>query len=281
MAAQYSKLQIDKIRATEMEILDVVVEVCNRFSLKYSLAYGTLIGAIRHGGFIPWDDDIDIIMPREDYERLKKVWKDSKMKGYYIHDYYTDVNCTNNFMKIRKEHTTFYSKSKFDSPKMSGIFIDIFPADRVPKRKVSRIIQYCASAINLLYSRQYSSGTRGFIGIGEKILLKVPRGIQVCVRNKAEKIKRYWNKNNCGYYVNAATIGECKKYFPENMFESFVEVEFHGKKYKATAEYDSFLTSMYGDYMKLPPESERVWGHIPEILDFEHSLDELKATGKE
>ena len=91
------------------------------------------------------------------------------MNDYYIHDYYTDINCTNNFMKIRKKHTTFYSSKGFDNPKMSGIFIDIFPADRVPKRKINRIIQYCAAAINLLYSRQYTSGTKGLIGAGEKI----------------------------------------------------------------------------------------------------------------
>ncbi len=280
MTTQYSKQQIDRIRTTEVEILDVIVELCDKFSLKYSLAYGTLIGAVRHRGFIPWDDDIDIIMPREDYERLKKLWKDSKMNDYYIHDYYTDINCTNNFMKIRKKHTTFYSSKGFDNPKMSGIFIDIFPADRVPKRKISRLIQYCAAAINLLYSRQYTSGTKGLIGAGEKILLKVPRGIQISIRNKAERIKRHWNRNGCGYYVNAATIEECKKYFPENMFESFVELEFNGKKYKATAEYDGFLTLMYGNYMKLPPESERVWGHSPEILDFEHNLDELRLSRK-
>lgn len=183
-------------------------------------------------------------------------------------------------MKIRKKHTTFYSSKGFDNPKMSGIFIDIFPADRVPKRKISRLIQYCAAAINLLYSRQYTSGTKGLIGAGEKILLKVPRGIQISIRNKAERIKRHWNRNGCGYYVNAATIEECKKYFPENMFESFVELEFNGKKYKATAEYDGFLTLMYGNYMKLPPESERVWGHSPEILDFEHNLDELRLSRK-
>ena len=280
MTTQYSKQQIDRIRTTEVEILDVIVELCDKFSLKYSLAYGTLIGAVRHRGFIPWDDDIDIIMPREDYERLKKLWKDSKMNDYYIHDYYTDINCTNNFMKIRKKHTTFYSSKGFDNPKMSGIFIDIFPADRVPKRKISRLIQYCAAAINLLYSRQYTSGTKGLIRAGEKILLKIPRGIQISIRNKSERIKRHWNRNGCGYYVNAATIEECKKYFPENMFESFVELEFNGKKYKATAEYDGFLTLMYGNYMKLPPESERVWGHSPEILDFEHNLDELRLSRK-
>ena len=280
MTTQYTEEQISKVRAVEVEILDYVISVCEEYSIRYSLGYGTLIGAIRHKGFIPWDDDLDIIMPRKDYERFRDIIVGRSKDEYYIHDYYTDTNCTNNFLKVRKKHTTFYNPTGFDNPNMSGIFIDIFPADRVPAGKVGRIIQYCASAVNLLYTRQYTSSSKGIINFGERLLLSMPRKAQISIRNKAEKVKRMWNKNNNGLFVNAATIEECRKYFPENMFESFVDVEFEGKKYKATAVYDGFLKSMYGDYMTLPPENERVWGHSPELLDFEHGYDEIFSKRK-
>ena len=100
------------------------------------------------------------------------------------------------------------------------------------------------------------------------------------LRNYSERIKRRWNKTSNGLFMNAATIKESRMYFPEKMFDKLIEVEFNGKRYKATAYYDEYLLSMYGDYMKLPPESERVYGHAPQILDFERNYDELDETEK-
>lgn len=96
-----------QIWATEQEILDVIHQVCTEHGLRYSLAYGTLIGAVRHKGFIPWDDDIDLMMPREDYEKLLVIWNQSAPKGYILQNTRTDSDFTQNFTKIRKDHTTF------------------------------------------------------------------------------------------------------------------------------------------------------------------------------
>lgn len=280
MRVRYTEDQIKKLREMEQEILDVVVSFTERNLLRYSLGYGTLIGALRHKGFIPWDDDIDIIMPREDYELFREKWLSSQTGEYYLHDYYTDSNCTNNFMKIRKNHTTFLNTDGLDNPNMSGISIDIFPADRVAQSRLGKVIQFSACAINLLYTRQFTSGSGGIVGIGERLLLHVSREKQIKIRNYAEKVKKRWNRIGKGLLMNAATIKESRIYFPEDMFDDLIEVEFNGKYYKATASYDEYLSLMYGDYMKLPPESERVYGHAPQILDFERNYDELREKEK-
>lgn len=268
----YSNDDLMLLRSIEQEILDVVVEFCDTNNLKYSLGYGTLIGAIRHKGFIPWDDDIDLIMPREDYEFLRIHWNNSL---YYLQDYYNDLNFPNNFIKIRKNHTTFFADHIHENKNMSGIFIDIFPADRVPNNLFSQKIQYFACAFNLLFTRGYPSGHKGIIKFFEEKLLKLPRNFQILIRNKSEMLKRHWNSIESGQYVNSSTIIESKIFYPSYMFDNFVELTFNGKKYKSVSIYNEFLTIMYGDYMKLPPLNERVWGHQPKILNFTKNFNEL------
>ncbi len=92
---------------TEQEILDVIDKVCVENGLRYSLGYGTLLGAVRHGGFIPWDDDIDVLMPREDYEGLIKIWPSAAPEGYLLETERMFDDYVNNFLKIRKDHTTY------------------------------------------------------------------------------------------------------------------------------------------------------------------------------
>lgn len=117
-----------QIWATEQEILDVIHQVCTEHGLRYSLAYGTLIGAVRHKGFIPWDDDIDIMMPREDYEKLIAVWDQAAPKGYILQNTRTYPDFTQNFTKIRKDHTTFLQdEAERTKHYHKGIFVDISP----------------------------------------------------------------------------------------------------------------------------------------------------------
>ena len=99
--------EIVRLWKVEQEILDVINEICVKHNLRYSLAYGTLIGAVRHGGFIPWDDDIDIIMPRSDYNRFIDIWQKENPKDYVLQNKTFDSDFVQNFTKIRKNNTTF------------------------------------------------------------------------------------------------------------------------------------------------------------------------------
>lgn len=268
--------QIQQVWETEQEILDVIHQVCIENHLRYSLAYGTLIGAVRHQGFIPWDDDIDIIMPREDYERLLLIWNQVAPTGYVLQNVRTDPDFTQSFTKIRKDHTTFLQDEfEWEKHYHKGVFVDIFPGDRVAPGTLRRKLQYVAAAVSLLYNRGHASGSGGFIGKVEQVLLKTPKEKYAKRREKAEKWIRRWNDNPALPYFFPSTIEDCQKFYPAELFEKMETIEFCGKSYRCVSNPDAILRLVYGDYMQLPPEEERVWKHHPILIDFEHNYEEL------
>ena len=268
--------KIEQVWKVEQEILDVIHSVCTEHGLRYSLAYGTLIGAVRHGGFIPWDDDIDLVMPREDYEKLLSIWNDAAPEGYILQNIRTNPDYTNTFSKIRKNHTTFLQDdAEREKEYHKGVFVDIFPGDRVAPGKLPRMMQYVACAINLLYTRGYSSGSAGVIGMVERILLAMPKGVRPAMRNATEKFIRRWNGREELQWFFPSTIVAARKYHAATLFEEQKQIQYCGKQYWCVADYDAFLRVEYGDYMQLPPEEERVWKHHPILIDFEHNYEEL------
>lgn len=267
---------LKQIWKTEQELLDVVHDICKKKHIRYSLFYGTLIGAVRHKGFIPWDDDIDLVMPRIEYERFIRVWKKNPPEGYILQDYRNISDYPNNFLKIRKDNTTFLQFwSEKDSSYHKGIFIDIFPADRVAPSKVTKLIQYFASAINLLYTREFPSGNKGIIGFAEKVFLKIPKKYHRKMLFDSERIITRWRDRSDLPYYCGCTIRECKKYFPHDIFDRMKHIEFNGKKYFCVSDADKVLHIQYGDYMQMPPVEERVWTHHPLIIDFERNYEDI------
>ena len=151
MKTSAKKYDVSYVWETELDILDAIDRICRRNNLKYSLAYGTLLGAVRHGGFIPWDDDIDIIMPREDYNIFLNAWEKEHPDEYILQNKYTEKNFTQNFSKIRKYHSTFlHSYEEAKKGYHTGIFVDVFPGDKIPTSALARKIQFANIAINLL-----------------------------------------------------------------------------------------------------------------------------------
>lgn len=260
----------------EMEILDVIHDVCQKHDLRYSLAFGTLIGAVRHGGFIPWDDDIDIIMPRKDYDKLISLWDKSAPEGYILQYKDKDADFEQNFVKIRKDHTTFLQDEDERSKNYhKGIFVDIAPCDRVASGKFSQTIQYFACAVELLYSKKHTSGTGGIIGFAERVLLCVPTFLHPTLRKCARSVICRWNDNENLNCFCTDTIQNCKRYYPSDLFDVLKLVPYEGKQYFAINKPDDFLSVRYGDYMQLPPEEDRGWKHHPILIDFEHNYEEL------
>lgn len=127
---------LPEVKKIELEILCVIDEFCKKNNICYSLAYGTLIGAIRHKGFIPWDDDIDLWMPRSDYNRFIELWLKDPVEGYILQNTDLESDFNQNFTKIRKDNSAFIqSEEEKQRCYHKGIFVDIFPLDRVAKTK--------------------------------------------------------------------------------------------------------------------------------------------------
>lgn len=270
-------VKLEDIWNVELEILDEIDRLCRENGLRYSLAYGTLLGAIRHHGFIPWDDDIDIMMPREDYDRLKSIWGEKAKDGFIYMDETMYRDYANNFAKVRKDHTTFL---QFENERTcsyhTGFFVDIFPADRLAPGRIARKVQYAEFALNLLYNRSYTSGANGARHYAEKFLLGVvPKRSHQKLSNALGRHSRRWNDDSSAQIVFANDPTALTRYYPPDLFDHLIRVPFQGKEYSVFREYDAVLRLRYGDYMQLPPEEERVWRHHPIIVDFEKNYNEL------
>lgn len=277
-----TKMNIDdmlpKVKETELEILSVVDAFCRQHSLKYTLAYGTLLGAVRHGGFIPWDDDIDIWMPREDYDRFKELWLNNPVDGYIIQDPYLEPEFTQNFIKIRKDKTAFIEgENKKYVSYHKGIFIDIFPLDRVADNKLVYNLQKLNAVFMMLYTRKFAppeeKGIKKFIA---KAALKVvPKSKYDSLKKHLEKSLSRKSPENGGYKCFSSMIALSTLPYSSNMFDDLEKIEFEGRMFSVTSIRDEILTKIYGDYMELPPEEERVWKHHPILIDLEHNFEEL------
>ena len=268
---------MEPVWAVEQEILDVFHNVCTTYNLHYSLGFGTLLGAVRHSGFIPWDDDIDIVMPRNDYEKLLSMWDSVAPKGYLLLNHHYASDYPNNFSKIVKDHTTFLQDEwARDKNFHKGFFIDIFPAERLAPGFVRQKIQYLACAVNLLYSKNYTSGTGGIVGLVERILLKLPLKTRKKWRQITENyVKRWASREDCKCFL-PCTIQECANHYPSTIFSNIKTILFQGKRYCCVVDTDTVLKIEYGDYMSLPPEEERIWTHHPILIDFERNYEEIE-----
>lgn len=273
------KVRLEEIWKVEQEILDEVDRVCNEHHLKYSLAYGTLIGAVRHNGFIPWDDDIDIIMPVDDYNKLLSIWDNSAQEGYLLQNKITHGDFNQNFSKIRKEHTTFIQHEFEKSVSYStGIFVDIFPGHYIPKKRIFQKFQKVACAVNLLMARDHGSGNNDIRGIAEQVLLSFPDCIKKKIYVESDSFIQSWNRtSSCGIFF-PSTIGEVAKRYSIGLFDNMTTIPFNGKEYMCISEYKKMLEYDYGDYMKLPPEEDRVLKHHPLVVDIERSYDEIREN---
>lgn len=268
---------LPKVKQTELEILQIVHDFCLENNIKYSLAYGTMIGAIRHKGFIPWDDDIDIFMLREDYDRFINIWQQNHPEGYILENKDTNRKYTQSFTKIRKDNTTFLQKGEENVKYHTGIFIDVFPMDRIANNRFLQKINFINVCFYFLFCREFASEHDGKLMnvICNIILGLVPKTKYPYKRVKyLEKITRYNNTNNL--LVSYDTFSDAKIFFDRDLFENLVEVEFENHHFLCFQKHEEFLVKQYGDYMQLPPEEERTWKHHPILIDFEHNYHDIE-----
>lgn len=254
--AEYKQLQ--KI---ELEMLIEIDRICRLHNVKYSIDGGTLLGAVRHKGFIPWDDDIDIIMLRSEYTKFRKACKENlDLKRYFLQDYMSDPNYRWGYEKLRRKNTEHVRLGQESLKQKTGVFVDIFVADNVPDNKVLRRIHHfiCYCIRKILYS------PIGAINASSKAmkifysgLSKIPRNTVFRWRNVLASVTNK-NRTELISHYTLEYPKKCRFGLPRKCFDEMIEVNFEGYKFYGFKEFDLYLSMYYGDYMKLPPVEDRV-----------------------
>jgi len=264
---------LKQLQTTEIEILNEVVRICDKYKINYFLLYGTLLGAVRHFGFIPWDDDIDIAMPRKDYnlfiEKAKK-----ELKGKYKLDYIkNNDNYYLTFLKVRNTKTIYDEANLKNYQGNKGIWIDIFPLDYAEeidfKVKLKNKIVNTLSKV-LSYKSINLKKNNFLFNFFIKVVKIIPNKTIISFINKLLNNELVTAK----YLISYCDFDclEMNTYLTKDIFP-LKKLKFGKNKYNVPSNYDSILKTMYGnDYMELPPLEKRVT-HNPLYIKFENKQE--------
>ena len=265
--------QIRNLQLKELDILREFIRVCEKNDLKYYAVGGTLIGAVRHKGFIPWDDDMDLAMPRKDYDIfIKKYYKDLpehiKPNDFHFSNddvYFYPLKLMNTRVRVTEDRLAETGTESFLS-------IDIFPIDAIPDDRLGRKLymaefykyKFLTALCNIDILRKNVDRP-----LYERAVIKVAKLVNAGKHLKLKKIQyrfdRFLKKHS---RRGGKLIGDItgaygfREFVPKRYFGKGKELDFEGINIRVPSEYDAYLTRIYGDYMKLPPESDRKAGHL-------------------
>lgn len=263
-----------KVQLTQLEIAREIKRVCEENDIRYFLSDGTFLGAVRHKGFIPWDDDMDMGMLRADYEKFCRIAPKKLKQEYVLQTWYTEPNYGLPFGKVMKRNTVYLEGKKTRRLKENGFYVDIFPFDDVPaepgeQQDLARRLQsiYRVKLMKSGYTPWIEDGTYRW----KKRLGYLYYQVKALFVSQQDLAK--------GYDALAVSIpesgivreeypGSAPVYFQREWFENLAEYTFEGERFPAPANYDGYLTAMYGDYMQPPPEGERENRHQIVEIDF-------------
>lgn len=280
MEQRQNKVTVRQIQEVQLEILKAIIQICKNHDIHYVAFGGTCLGAVRHKGFIPWDDDIDILMSREDYERFNKI-ANSELPQYIRLHTPEDLSWPGIYIaKVFNENTTCIEKARFQLGLYNeGIFVDLMVLDGVPENRLERKVILCANIFlyNLSYFLSYklehvkrtSSKIFWILASPIKPLLSLFIKDRYLIPLH-ERLYRKYKLKECSTVSFNWSVRGSKRYFPASLFLETVELPFEDTFITCPKDFDTYLRSHYGDYMQLPSEEEQNNGHNFCVVDLNH-----------
>ena len=263
--------QLKEIQGIQLAMLKALIGICEKHRLRYFLLGGSALGAVRHQGVIPWDDDIDVGMPRPDYDRFLAVAQAELAAHYFLQSYDTDPSYPLSFSKIRNSNTAFIQPNVAHLNMNHGVFIDVFPLDGCSQSIVLRKIQMFRFSL-------YRTAVLHKLGI--KHAQRIARMIVACyaalrslaaLRNRNERLMRQYNYDASVFVMNWGGAWGLKEAMPKHFFGKGRRVIFEESSVNIPQDYHGYLTSLYGDYM-MPPPIEGRKAHAAGVIDTRNSF---------
>ena len=275
---------MNELQQRQLNLLKEFIKVCEKHNLKWFLIGGSTLGAIRHKGFIPWDDDIDLGMPREDYDKFMELQYEFEGTPYFIQNFKSDPCYIYNYGKLRDSSTTFIENFYKYHRINHGIWLDIFPIDgismkMVEPKKLAKKIRYIWLQVYLTYLPALRRRVRKETWFKD-ILLNIVAGLFYIFdiahyRNK--KVERYIHKIPFDKAVMAANcfgFNMKKEAMDANIFRETIKVPFEDIEVNVVKDYDTYLRNIYGEYMTPPPVEKQIGHHYNKGFDLNMGYEE-------
>ena len=254
-------------------------KICDENNLTFFLCGGCCIGSIRNSGFIPWDDDVDVFMPREDYKKLEKIWNEKADTSKY--SYCQPEGRRNLFSTINNNDTTFIKALQQDLDINQGLVLDILPLDGYPNSKFARKMQMFWALIYSLYLAQMVPENHGNLVsfIGKAMLTIIPlKSLRKAIWKFAEKKMTKYNIKDCNSITELCSGPiYMRNRYPKEIFEDVVYKKFEGYEMPIPKGYDEYLKIVFGNYMKLPPKEKQVMHHDVVFCDLSNSYRKYRG----
>ena len=266
-----TKKQLQQLQQVELEILIEFDRICKKHNINYTLSAGTLLGAVRHDGFIPWDDDIDVNMTRKNYNKFIKVQKkELNKKKFYLDCIETNENCGMLYAKLKRKDSLYVEETSQREEAEQNIWIDIFPVDNITNNKfIQKMMCYRIYCLKIILMYKY-----GYIKTHDnKIIFNLVKLSSIFfskekLKKKLCKLVTKYNDIKTNYYAEYSSTYLGKQIMQKDIYNNYINHKFENKKFMITKNYDQYLTALYGDYMKLPPIEKQVGHHCVEKIKF-------------
>ena len=275
------------LQKVEFEILKTAINICDQLNLTYYLVCGSALGAVKYQGFIPWDDDVDIGLPREDYEVFIQKAQEMLPEYYFLQNYLTDKNFPLFMSKIRDSRTTFVEKLYKNIDMNHGVYIDVFPLDGYPKdsKDIVALEKQKKKSSRLKAVRYfYENDSIMFAGVRTSIYRTLFKVLGMYSdTSKAigdfDKLARLYQIKNSDYICNHANWQNELEYAPKWHYGEGTWATFEGLRVRIPENYDAYLTQKYGNWRADLPEDQRNSGHYVYKLDLNVSYKQMFHSG--